>query len=123
MIAVLCVLNPITVDAFQAGHPEELLTAALASVPSLLQAQETPTGKGCTTRLYAYDADSNRTAATTRGAVEGGACAESGGLTQTTALDAGDRLYGGGIAYNAFGDITELRVTDHRGVVDAVDVE
>jgi hypothetical protein len=30
VIAVLCVLNPITVDAFQAGHPEELLTAALA---------------------------------------------------------------------------------------------
>jgi Glycosyltransferase family 87 len=30
LIAVLCVLNPITVDAFQAGHPEELLTAALA---------------------------------------------------------------------------------------------
>jgi hypothetical protein len=30
LIAVLCVLNPITADAFRAGHPEELLTAALA---------------------------------------------------------------------------------------------
>lgn len=30
LIALLCVVNPITVEALRTGHPEELLTAALA---------------------------------------------------------------------------------------------
>ena len=30
LIAALCLVNPLTVEAFQYGHPEELLTAALA---------------------------------------------------------------------------------------------
>jgi hypothetical protein len=30
LVALLCVVNPITVEAFRAGHPEELLTAVLA---------------------------------------------------------------------------------------------
>ncbi|MBS1886843.1 MAG: DUF2029 domain-containing protein [Actinobacteria bacterium] len=30
VIALLCVVNPITVEAFRTGHPEELLTGALA---------------------------------------------------------------------------------------------
>ena len=51
----------------------------------LVKAEETPQGEGCTTRLYAYDADTNRTAATTREPAEGGACAQSGGETQATA--------------------------------------
>ena len=32
LIATLCLLNPITLEAFNSGHPEELLTAALAQL-------------------------------------------------------------------------------------------
>ena len=32
----------------------------------LTQVQNTPAGKGCTTRIYAYDEDSNRVSLTTR---------------------------------------------------------
>jgi hypothetical protein len=32
----------------------------------LMQTTETPAGKGCTTRIYAYDEESNRTGLTTR---------------------------------------------------------
>lgn len=75
----------------------------------LVEVEETPQGEGCTTRLYAYDADTNRTAATTRKPVGGGgACAESGGETQTTAFDEADRLVGEGVAYDNFGNVTNL---------------
>jgi RHS repeat-associated protein len=74
----------------------------------LTRAQETPQGKGCTTRLYTYDANTNRTSATLRGPGEGGACAQVGGETQTTAFDKADRLLGTGVSYNAFGNITAL---------------
>ena len=87
------------------------------SAGRLTKVQETPEGKGCTTRLYAYDSDSNRTAVTTRGPAEGGACAESGGTSQVSAFDAADRLYGEGVTYNAFGDITELSAEDSGGSV------
>lgn len=74
----------------------------------LVKAQETPQGEGCTTRLYAYDADTNRTDATTREPAGGGACAGSGGETQTTAFDEADRLVGEGVAYDDFGNVTDL---------------
>lgn len=74
----------------------------------LVEARETPQGEGCTTRLYSYDADTNRTAITTRGPAEGGACAGSGGETQTTAFDEADRLLGEGVEYDDFGNISNL---------------
>lgn len=74
----------------------------------LEQAQETPTGGSCTTRLYAYDQDSNRTKMTTRAPELGGACSSSGGAEQTYSYDAADRLTGGGIVYDSFGRITSL---------------
>jgi RHS repeat-associated protein len=74
----------------------------------LIRAEETPQGEGCTTRLYAYDADTNRTSATVRDPAGGGGCAESGGETQTTAFDEADRLVGEGIAYDEFGNVTAL---------------
>ena len=74
----------------------------------LVEVEETPQGEGCTTRLYAYDADTNRTAATTREPAAGGACAKSGGETQTTAFDEADRLVGEGVAYDDFGNVTDL---------------
>ena len=69
---------------------------------------DTPTGGSCTTRVYAYDADSNRTSLTTRAPGVGGACAESGGTTQEYKYDAADRLTGKSVTYDSFGRITNL---------------
>ncbi|HEY2333635.1 MAG TPA: RHS repeat-associated core domain-containing protein [Solirubrobacterales bacterium] len=73
---------------------------------------DTPTGGGCTTRVYSFEGeagkDSNRTSLTTRAPGAGGACATSGGTTQNYTYDAADRLTGEGIAYDSFGRITSL---------------
>jgi RHS repeat-associated protein len=69
---------------------------------------DTPTGGGCTTRAYAFDADSNRTSLTTRAPEIGGACAASGGTKQSYTYDAADRLTDAEIKYDSFGRITSL---------------
>jgi RHS repeat-associated protein len=71
-------------------------------------AKETPTGKGCTTRQYSFDADSNRTKLTTR--PSGGTCeTKSTGSSQEYQYDAADRLIGPeAITYDNFGRITKL---------------
>jgi RHS repeat-associated protein len=74
----------------------------------LIEAQETPPGGSCTTRVYAYDADTNRTALTTRSPGVGGACATSGGTIQKYSYDGADRLMGEGVTYDNFGRITSL---------------
>lgn len=74
----------------------------------LTEARETPQGGSCTTRLYKYDADSNRTAMTTRSPEVGGACSSSGGTTQEYSYDAADRLLGSELTYDSFGRITSL---------------
>jgi RHS repeat-associated protein len=73
----------------------------------LKESFETQAGGTCTTRAYTFDADSNRLSKTTRPGTAG-ACATSGGTTQTYAYDAGDRLMGTGITYDAWGRITSL---------------
>jgi len=74
----------------------------------LLTAQETPTGGGCTTRIYAYDQDSNRTSLTSRAPEVNGSCKTSGGTVTTYSYDSADRLGGEGVAYDSFGRITSL---------------
>jgi RHS repeat-associated protein len=74
----------------------------------LTKAAETPSGGSCTTRAYAYDANSNRTSKTTRSPGVGGACTESGGTTQTYSYDGADRLLGEGLVYDPFSRITNL---------------
>jgi RHS repeat-associated protein len=78
----------------------------------LTTAKETPSGGGCTTRVYGFEGeagkDSNRTSLTTRAPGVGGACAESGGTKQSYTYDAADRLTGSGIEYDSFGRITSL---------------
>jgi RHS repeat-associated protein len=71
-------------------------------------AKETQTGKGCTTRQYSYDADSNRTKLTTR--PSSGACeTKSTGTSQDYKYDAADRLTGPEtVTYDPFGRITKL---------------
>ena len=74
----------------------------------LVNAKETPTGGGCTTRIYAYDPDSNRTSLTSRAPEAGGACKTSGGSETKYQYDAADRLTSEGITYDSFGRISSL---------------
>jgi RHS repeat-associated protein len=71
-----------------------------------------PVGGSCTTREYKFEGsmgkDSNRTKLITRAPELGGACAESGGNTQSYSYDTADRLTGEGITYDDFGRITSL---------------
>ncbi|HEY8082097.1 MAG TPA: RHS repeat-associated core domain-containing protein [Solirubrobacterales bacterium] len=84
-------------------------TYAYDKAGRLTLAEETPSGSGCTTRSYGFDADSNRTSLVTREPKVGGACdTESKGTTQKYTYDAADRLTGEGIAYDSFGRITSL---------------
>jgi RHS repeat-associated protein len=78
----------------------------------LTQVQNTPTGGKCTTRLYGYDEDTNRTSLTTRAPNAEGKCAAEGGKIQEHKYDTADRLTDPGIAYNPFGDITTLPAAD-----------
>jgi RHS repeat-associated protein len=77
----------------------------------LTQVQNTPAGKDCTTRIYAYDEDTNRRSLTTRESSTE-KCATEGGKVQAHSYDTADRLTDPGIAYNTFGDITTLPAND-----------
>jgi YD repeat-containing protein len=79
------------------------------------QVQETPVGKGCTTRIYAYDADSNRLGLTTREPGVEGKCATSGGTAENHTYDEADRLSDTGTVYDAFGNTTTLPAADAEG--------
>ncbi len=81
----------------------------------LTQVQDTPAGQGCTTRLYGYDADGNRTSQTTRNPGTGGVCATEGGTTVGHSYDAADRLTDTGATYDAFGNITSTPAGDAGG--------
>ncbi|MGA8364529.1 MAG: hypothetical protein WB709_08405 [Solirubrobacteraceae bacterium] len=81
----------------------------------MTQAQETPTGKGCTTSLYAYDADSNRVGQTKREPGTGGACATEGGTTTAHSYDEADRLTDPGTAYEPLGENTVVPASDAGG--------
>jgi RHS repeat-associated protein len=81
----------------------------------LTEARETPAGGSCTTRAYAYDADSNRTTMSTREPGIGGACVTTGGTKQEYKYDAADRLEGEGLTYDNFGRITSLPAADAGG--------
>jgi RHS repeat-associated protein len=81
----------------------------------LTQVQNTPAGKGCTTRIYTYDEDTNRTDLTTREPGAEGKCAGEGGSEEKHTYDTADRLTDVGVSYNAFGDITTLPAADAGG--------
>jgi RHS repeat-associated protein len=81
----------------------------------LTQVQNTPAGKGCITRLYEYDADSNRISLTTREPNSKGECATEGGTVEKHTYDTADRLTDTGVSYNAFGDITAVPAGDAGG--------
>jgi YD repeat-containing protein len=74
--------------------------------------EELKEGKGCVTRLYAYDEESNRTSLTTREPGSEGKCATEGGTSQTHLYDTANRLYDNSVKYETFGNITALPATD-----------
>jgi YD repeat-containing protein len=78
----------------------------------LLETQETPVGKGCTTRLYTYEEESNRTSLTTREPGTEGKCATEGGTVERHTYDEANRLTDEGVEYEAFGNITKLPASD-----------
>jgi RHS repeat-associated protein len=87
----------------------------------LTQVQNTPAGKGCTTRIYAYDEDTNRLNLTTREPNSKGECAAEGAGSETHEphmYDTADRLADPGVSYNTFGDITALPAADAGGTTD-----
>jgi RHS repeat-associated protein len=83
----------------------------------LTQVQDTPAGLGCTTRLYAYDADTNRSSETARVPGAGGVCASEGGTTVSHTYDPADRVKDTGATYDAFGNTTSLPAADAGGTV------
>jgi len=81
----------------------------------LTQVQNTPAGKGCTTRIYAYDEDTNRMSLTTREPGSEGKCATEGGTVEKHSYDTADRLTDTGASYSTFGNITGLSAADAGG--------
>ena len=84
-------------------------------VGRLTEVSETPAGKGCTVRLYAYDIDSNRTSQTTRQPGTEGQCATSGGTSTLHSYDEAGRLTDTGVAYEPLGANTLLPASDAGG--------
>jgi RHS repeat-associated protein len=78
----------------------------------LTEVQATPAGKGCTTRRYVYDEDTNRTSLTTYPPNSKNECATEGGTVEKHTYDEADRLTDTGASYDAFGDITALPAAD-----------
>jgi streptogramin lyase len=90
-------------------------TYAYDTVGRLTEAHETPAGEGCSTRLYGYDEESNRTSQTTRAPGGEGKCATEGGTVQNHTYDEGNRLTDTGISYDVFGNVTKLPASDAEG--------
>jgi streptogramin lyase len=85
------------------------------SLGRLTEAQETPSGEGCTVRAYAYDEEGSRASSSTRAPGVGGACQTEGGTIEAHNYDEGGRLADGGAAYDGLGNITKLPAADAEG--------
>ena len=78
----------------------------------LLTTQETPAGKGCVVRLYAYEEESNRTSQTSREPGAEGKCATEGGTVEHHTYDEANRLTDTGVEYETFGNTTKMPAAD-----------
>jgi len=81
----------------------------------LTEAQETPAGGECSTRLYEYEKESNRTKLTSRKPASKGECATSGGTEEKHTYDEANRMTDTGIEYEGLGNITKLPAADAEG--------
>ena len=87
-------------------------TYVFDGVGRLTEARVTPTAKGCVTRRYAYDEDTNRTNLTTYEPNAKGECASEHSTIETHSYDPADRLTDSGVGYDAFGNTTTLPAVD-----------
>jgi YD repeat-containing protein len=83
----------------------------------LTEVQETPTEQGCTTRVYTFDEETNRTSMMTRNPNSENKCAGEGwatehGSTETQSYDTANRLAGSGVTYDPWGDTLKLPAGD-----------
>jgi RHS repeat-associated protein len=85
------------------------------SANRLVEVRDTPAGKGCTTRIYGYEEDTNRTSMITREPDSEGKCTSEGGSQETHSYDEADRLNDTGVSYDAFGNTTKLPAADAGG--------
>ncbi len=81
----------------------------------LNQVQETPSGEGCKTRIYAHEEEANRTSLTTREPAAEGKCASEGGTVERHTYDSANQLADPGVTYEAFGNTTVLPASDAGG--------
>jgi RHS repeat-associated protein len=81
----------------------------------LTEVQSTPSGEGCTTRIYAYEEDTNRTNLKTYEPGTTGKCATEKGIEEKHTYDSADRLTDTGTKYSEFGNITALPAADAGG--------
>jgi RHS repeat-associated protein len=81
----------------------------------LTQVQNTPVGKGCTTRAYAYEEETNRTSLKTYEPNAKNECATEKDTEEKHTYDVGNRLTDTGTKYSEFGNITNLPATDAGG--------
>jgi RHS repeat-associated protein len=81
----------------------------------LMQVQNTPAGKGCTSHFYTYDEDTNRTSLVTYAPGSKGECTSTGGSEEKHTYDEADRLTDTGAKYSEFGNITNLSAADAGG--------
>ncbi|MER8236507.1 DNRLRE domain-containing protein [Streptomyces sp. NPDC094049] len=72
------------------------------AIGRLTQVADSANG-ACTTRTYAFDRNTNRTAQATAKAAPGAACSTAGATTATHTYDTGDRLTDAGYGYDALG--------------------
>jgi streptogramin lyase len=81
----------------------------------LTEVHETPAGEYCKTRLYEYEAESNRTKQTTREPNSKKECATEGGTEEKHTYDEANRLTDTGITYDPLGNTTKLPSGDAEG--------
>jgi YD repeat-containing protein len=108
-----------------AYSPKEELVSQLSSLSSesytynelgqLTQTQETPTGKGCTTRLYSYDEYANRAGLETREPNSKGECSSEGGSIEQHSYDVVGRLLDPNVSYDTFNDMIKVPAVDAGG--------
>jgi tripartite motif-containing protein 71 len=78
----------------------------------LTQVEETPTGEGCKTRLYAYEEEGNRTSLTKREPGTEGKCATEGGTTERHTYNTANQLTDPGVQYDTVGNTAVLPAAD-----------
>jgi sugar lactone lactonase YvrE len=81
----------------------------------LTEVHETPAGEYCKTRLYEYEAESNRTKQITREPNSKNECAIEGGTEEKHTYDEADRLTDSGITYDPLGNVIKLPSGDAEG--------